>query len=148
MMKSSIAVIVLSAFFLLPFPSRSYSDETAIENRIKLMKENSADNKALKAALAKGDFASVETKAKEIVANFDKVADLFPKGSTSEKSRAKPEIWEKWDDFKAKLTSARTAAKELGDAAATKNQDKVGQAFVAFGETCGNCHKPYRAPRN
>ena len=141
-------IVFLAAVFVWTLAPGAHPQDNVIDQRIKLMKENSADNKAVKAAFAKGDYATVETKAMEIVGNFDKLADLFPKGSTADNSRAKPEIWQNWDDFKAKLISARSAAKELAEAAGTKNQEKVGPAFVAFGKTCGSCHKPYRAPRN
>ncbi|NIT04045.1 cytochrome c, partial [Candidatus Saccharibacteria bacterium] len=117
------------------------------EKRIKLMKANSSANKAIKKSFAKGEYAAVEGKAKVVVQNMEKLADLFPKGSTSDKSRAKTEIWDKWDDFKKKLTSAKEAAQTLADAAATKDQPKTGEAFKAFGKVCGSCHKPYRAPR-
>ena len=61
------------------------------------MSSNSKDAKAIADAAKEKDYATIETKAKEIIGNLDAVVSLFPKGSTSEKSRAHPDIWVKND---------------------------------------------------
>lgn len=93
-MARTIAFAFVTAVAFLSPASGGYSQENALESRIKIMKTNSADNKALNAAVAKEDFATVEAKPKDLVSNFDKLTELFPEGSASDKSRAKPEIWE------------------------------------------------------
>lgn len=127
--------------------SELLAQSDSIEKRQKLMKSNSAANKALKAAVAKNDYATVELKAKELAKNGEMLGDLFPKGSTSEESRAKPAIWEKWDDFSSHVTAFKDAASALATAAASKNEMEVGAKFKALGSTCGGCHKPYRAEK-
>lgn len=124
-----------------------FSQEDVIEKRKKIMKDNSATNKELKKDFAKGDYAAVEAKAKQLEENAEMLADLFPKGSTSKDSRAKPEIWEKWDEFGKKLADMKNAAAELASAAETKDQSQIGPKFKALGSTCGDCHKPFRAPK-
>lgn len=145
--KSKFVLIGIFAFLSLFISTQLFAQEDVIEKRIKLMKSNSAANKELKKAVAMGDYATVEAKAKTIEKNAEKLADLFPKGSTSEKSRAKPEIWEKWDEFGKKLAALKDGAKALASAAQTKNEMEVGAKFKTLGSACGDCHKPFRAPK-
>ena len=132
---------------LLGISAQVYAQDNVIPQRQKLMKSNSAANKAIKAAVGKKDFAAVATKAKQIAENLGQLEKLFPKGSTSEKSRAKPAIWDKWDEFTKDAEAAKMAANELAAAAAAKNDAEVGEKFKVLGKSCGGCHKPFRAPK-
>jgi cytochrome c556 len=114
------------------------------EARQKLMKSNSADAKAIKAAVEAKDYATVEAKAKEIMGNADQIA-LFPKGSKTGKTKAKPEIWEKPDEFAKDAKNLSKAASELAAAAASKDDAAVGVKVKALSGACGNCHKTFRA---
>ena len=51
------------------------------EKRQKLMQEQSAANKAIKAAVEAKDYATVEAKAKDLMASSDGVVSAFPAGS-------------------------------------------------------------------
>ncbi len=51
-----------------------------------LMKNNSENAKAIKAAVEAKDYATVETKARDIMGNADKIVGLFPKGSDDRKN--------------------------------------------------------------
>lgn len=124
-----------------------FAQADVIGKRQKLMKSNSADAKAIKSAVGKKDYATVQTKAKDIMGNMDRVLDLFPKGSTGQKSRAKAEIWEKWDQFSKNPAKVKKAAEELAEAAANKNDAEMGAKFKALGAACNGCHKPFRAPQ-
>lgn len=124
---------------------QAFAQQDVIEKRQKLMKENSADAKAIKGALESKDYATIETKAKDIGNNMDKVNDLFPKGSTSDKSRALPAIWEKWDDFSKHPGKVKKAANDVADAAKAKDDGALPAKVKALGEACGGCHKNFRA---
>ena len=78
---------------------------------------------------------------------MDKILDLFPKGSISEKSRAKAEIWEKWDEFSKQPGKVKVAAQALADAAKTKNEAEVNTKLKALGDACASCHSSFRAPK-
>lgn len=56
---------------------------------------------------------------------MDKVLDAFPKGSAGEKSRAKPEIWEKRDQFSKLPVKVEGVAGALAKAAAAKDEAAV-----------------------
>ena len=136
------AFVVLGLAVAVP---QLFAQEDVIEKRQKLMKSNSADAKAIKAAVESKDYATIETKAKDIAGNMDKVGDLFPKGSTSEKSRALPAIWEKPDDFKKSAAKVKQAANDLADAAKSKDDSAIPTKVKALGDACGACHKNFRA---
>ena len=130
-------------FLILP----AYGQDALIEKRQKDMKENGASAKALKKAVEEKDYATAELKAKEIAGHAAQIPDLFPKGSTSEKSRAKSEIWEKWDEFTKDAAQMKKTSSELAEAAAAKDATKVKAKFDDLGNTCDSCHKSFRAAK-
>lgn len=125
-----------------------FAQEDVISKRKALMSSNGKDAKAIADAAKEKDYATIETKAKEIVGNLDAVVKLFPEGSTSEKSRAHPDIWVKNDEFKNKAANARKAAEALSKAAASKNEAEVNVKVKELGNpregACGDCHKLFR----
>jgi cytochrome c556 len=124
-----------------------FAQSDVIEKRQKLMKEQSADAKAIKAALEKKDYATIEAKAKDIMGTAEKIPELFPKGSTKGKTKATAAIWEKHDEFEKNAKNLRKAANELSDAAKAKDDAAVGVKVKALGQACSGCHKPFRAEK-
>ena len=122
--KAFLAVLIGLLSFLIS--TQLFAQADVIEKRKELMKANSAANKALKKAFAMEDYATVEAKAKIIAGNAAMILDLFPKGSTGEDSRAKPEIWVKWDEFGKKVAALNSAATALANETMTKDMMKVG----------------------
>ena len=138
------AVIALS----LLFTAELFAQADEIQKR-RLLMENNNDTvvKALVKSVKEKDFAEIQIKVKGIMDNMDELVTLFPKGSISEKSRAKPEIWEKWDEFSKLPGTVKKAAQALGDAAKTKNEAEVEVKLKALGDACNACHRDFRAPR-
>jgi cytochrome c556 len=118
-----------------------------VDKRQGLMKNNSENAKAVKAAVEAKDYATVETKARDIMGNADKIVGFFPKGSESGKTKAKPEIWEKSEDFREAAKNLNKAAGELARVAKAGNADDVGVKVKAMGDACGACHKRFRAEK-
>jgi len=137
----------LFAFLSLAISSQLFAQADVIEKRQALMKSNSAATKAIKGAVEAKDYATIETKAKDIMGNAEKISDLFPKGSTVGKTKAKAEIWEKSDDFAQKPKNLRKAASELADAAKSGDGAAVDVKVKALGDACGACHKAFRAEK-
>ena len=124
-----------------------FAQADVIEKRQELMKSTSDAAKAIQAAAESKDYATIEMKAKDIMGNAEKIPDLFPKGSTQGKTKAKPEIWEKMDEFSKNPGKLKKAASELADAAKDKDDQAVTVKVKALGEVCGNCHKAFRAEK-
>jgi cytochrome c556 len=100
-------------------------------------------------AMVKGDvpFNAQEfaRRSKDVAAisSIDVLA-AFPQDTDGAGSKAKPEIWMKWDDFKKKMGDMERETAKLaevakgGDAAAIKKQ------FGETGKTCKACHDDYK----
>ena len=73
--------------------------------------------------------------------------DIFPPGSDVGDSRAKPEIWQQWDKFKAAIKAYQDASVILVQAAESGDMGAVGAAMDGVGKSCGGCHKPFRKPK-
>ena len=125
------------------------------EAALKLMHDRHEDmekiGKAVKAArtqlnAATPDMGIVRQSAATIVGYAPKIPSWFPAGTGPDvgKTMAKPEIWQKPQDFAArnreflKAAMAFDAAAKSGDAAAAKAR------FADLGKTCKACHDPFR----
>jgi len=135
----------LCGLFAMILSSDVLAQADIIEKRQKAMKGNSAANKAIKSAIGSKDYATVEAKAKDIMGTADQIPKLFPKDSTKGKTKAKAEIWENSDDFAKRAKALSKAAGELAAAAKAGNDADVGVKVKAMGDTCGACHKQFRA---
>lgn len=124
--------------------SQVSAQQDVIEKRQKLMKSNSAAAKAIKGAAESKDYATIQTKAKDIMGNAEKIPDLFPKGSTKGKTKAKAEIWKDWDDFRKNAKNLGKAAGDLADAAKAKDDAAITAKVKAVSGVCGDCHKAFR----
>ena len=142
--------IIMSALFglmTLAVSTQVFAQADVIQKRQDAMKGNGAAAKAIKAAVEAKDNATVEAKAKDIMGTADKIVSLFPKGSTTGKTKAKPEIWEKSDDFSKAAKNLSKASGDLASAAKAGNDADVEVKVKALGEACNSCHKQFRAEK-
>jgi len=124
-----------------------FAQADVIEKRQQLMKAQSADAKAIKAAVESKDYATIETKAKDLMGTSAKIPELFPKGSTKGKTKAKAEIWDNMDDFTKKAKALKSAASGLAAAAKAKDQSAVEAKVKEVSGACSSCHKSFRAEK-
>ena len=128
--------------------SKLFAQGDPIEKRRQLMEANNeVATKSITRAVREGNYAEIPVKVKLIMDNMDTMLEFFPAGSLSEKSRAKPEIWEKWDEFSKQPGKVKKAAQDLGEAATTQDEVEVKAKLKALGEACESCHRSFRAPR-
>lgn len=144
------ALIALSVIFV---ASGLFAQEEAFKKRKEFMDKNYDALKAIKKAVEQKDYGAIGIKAKEIMGNMDKTLDYFPKGSITEKSRAKAEIWEKWDEFSKIPLKVKDVAGALAKAASAQDEAGVQAQFKALGPespfrsgACYECHKDFRVP--
>ena len=93
------------------------------------------------------NIGTIRTNAATINDLAAKSENWFPVGTGTEvgKTRAKAEIWQKYDDFAAKDRDFRVAAQALKGAADSADVNGIKPAFAALGKACKACHDPYRA---
>jgi cytochrome c556 len=146
-MMRKILAGALFSLIALAVSAQAFAQADVIEKRQAAMKGNAADAKAIKAAVESKNYATVEAKAKDIMGTADKIPGFFPKGSTTGKTKAKPEIWEKSDDFGKAAKNLNKAASELAAAAKSGDDAAVTTKVKALGEACLACHKQFRAEK-
>ena len=146
-MLQKILAGALFSFITLIVSAQVFAQADVIQKRQDLMKSNGAAAKAIKAAVEAKDYATVETKAKDINGNAEKIVSAFPAGSTTGKTKATPAIWEKSDDFAKAAKNLGKTAGELAAAAKSGDDAAVNTKVKAVGEACAACHKQFRADK-
>ncbi|MBI3303340.1 MAG: cytochrome c [Deltaproteobacteria bacterium] len=109
--------------------------------------ENVGDNaKELNDKLKAGKFAAVKVNAQAIALHAPRIPELFPQGSTSATSKAKDEIWQKWDEFVKAAQTLRNEADQLAITTADGKADAVGAQAKKVSGACKGCHDSFRKP--
>src|SRR5688572_3373267 len=93
---------------------------------------------------------SVRTHAATVARLAPEVSRWFPAGTGPDvgKTRAKPAIWEKPEDFAAKTRAFQSAVRTFDAAAKGNDVAAIKASFGEVGKTCKACHDPYRAPED
>jgi cytochrome c556 len=114
-----------------------------VADRIRLMKLNGASLADLQAKAKAGNVEAIAVNAETIALNAQHVPLLFPPGSITDKSRAKPDIWQKQGEFENGARNLQALAEKLRDAARAKDVPAVEAMVKDFGkQACGACHLP------
>ncbi|HVO93096.1 MAG TPA: cytochrome c, partial [Terriglobales bacterium] len=92
-MRKKVIAIAFFGFVSLLLSAQAFAQSDVIEQRQKLMKQQGADAKAIKGGVDTKDYATVEAKAKDLMGTSEKIVSLFPKGSTTGKTKATGAIW-------------------------------------------------------
>ncbi|MDY6994455.1 MAG: cytochrome c [Pseudomonadota bacterium] len=80
----------------------------------------------------------------QIVSEMPTLEGFVP-GSDQGDTEAKAEIWQNWDDFKAKMEKFQEEAAKLAKVAQDASQvDDVKEQLMATGEACKSCHDDYK----
>jgi cytochrome c556 len=95
------------------------------------------------------DVAAIRQSAAKIADLAPRLLTWFPNGTAVGvgKSRAKPEIWQKPEDFALKAHDLEQAAMQFNVAAKSGDLGQINATFEALGKACKACHDLYRAPK-
>jgi cytochrome c556 len=118
-----------------------------VADRQRLMKLNGASWKDIQDKVKAGQIEAAAVNAETLAINAKHIPSLFPQGSLTDKSKAKPEIWQKWSEFESAAKNLETLSVKLRDAAAAKDAGAMDAMVKDFGrQACGTCHTPFRVP--
>ena len=118
-----------------------------VADRQRLMKLHGALWSDIQAKAKANNIEGIATDAEALAINAQYIPALFPEGSLTPKSSAKPEIWQKWPEFEAAAKTLESESVKLRDAAKAKNADATQDIMKTFGRNaCGTCHTPFRVP--
>ena len=123
------------------------SSDDLVAERQRLMKLNGASWKDVQDKVKAGNIDAVAVNAETMAQNAMRIPSYFPEGSMNDKSKAKPEVWQKWPEFEAASKNMVAESEKLRDAAMAKNAAGVQAIVKDFGKNaCGTCHTPFRVP--
>jgi cytochrome c556 len=118
-----------------------------VADRQRLMKNIGANWADIQAKVKAGNPEGVAVNAEALSLHAQRIPSLFPEGSLTEKSKAKPDIWQKWPEFQAAAKNLENRAGTLRDQAVAKDAAAVTTTVGTFGrDACGACHTPFRVP--
>ena len=118
-----------------------------VADRQRLMKNVGANWADIQNKVKAGAPETVAVNAEALSLHAQRIPSLFPEGSLTDKSKAKPEIWQKWPEFEEAVKNFGSQAEKLRDAARTKDLAATEAVAKEFGrQACGTCHTPFRVP--
>src|SRR5438132_12510629 len=89
-----------------------------VDDRQRLMKNVGTNWADIQAKVKAGAPETVAVNAEALSLHAQRIPTLFPVGSLTDKSKAKPEIWQKWPEFEAAAKNdVIQAEKQIGRAA-------------------------------
>ncbi len=118
-----------------------------VAERQRLMKLHAGLWKDIQEKAKAGNIEMIAPSAEALALNARHIPSLFPEGSLTENSKAKPEIWQRWPEFQQAARTLEAEAVRLRDAAAARNAEATQALVKDFGrKACGSCHAPFRVP--
>ena len=118
-----------------------------VADRQRLMKNVGANWADIQAKVKAGAPETVAVNAEALSLHAQRIPGLFPEGSLTDKSKAKPDIWQKWPEFQAAAKNLENRSATLRDQAMAKDGAAVTATVANFGrDACGACHTPFRVP--
>jgi cytochrome c556 len=127
--------------------SASMSPADTVTERQRYMKLHGGLWKDIQDKAKVNNYEGIAVSAEALALNAPRIPAMFPEGSMTDKSKAKPEIWQKWSDFEKAAMTMKTESEKLRDAANSKDESRVQTVMRDFGRNaCGSCHTPFRVP--
>jgi len=128
-------------------PTMKVGSGDIVADRQRLMKLNGAAWSDAQAKAKAGNIEAIAVNAETMAIDAQHIPSLFPPGSLTDKSKARPEIWQQWADFQAAAKNMEKESEKLRDAARAKDAALTEQIMKDFGRNaCGTCHTPFRVP--
>jgi cytochrome c556 len=127
--------------------SRMIGTGDVVADRQRIMKVQGAQWAEIQSKFKAGNIEGIAVNAEVLAITSMQIPSLFPDGSRTDKSNAKPEIWQRWGEFEASAKNLSIWSERLRDAAKAKDDKAVGDIMKDFGRVaCGSCHTPFRVP--
>lgn len=130
--------------FIVMMVTAASAHADVITERKENFRSNVKSLKLIQPAIQDGDRETIINEAEAIARWAKAMPEFFPNGSDMGDTKARPEIWENWDDFLAKSAANQDAAETLASLAAVGDDDALPGAFGALSKTCGDCHNLYK----
>ncbi len=140
--------LLILVLFGIASPLQAGSDEDAITYRVRVMKGIGSNMGSI------GDVLKGKVDHKQLIVHYAKamneasktVTTIFKQDTrtSAKKTRSKPEIWTKWGEFEDAAKKLEDESAKMIAAAQSGDMAKIGAQMKALGDSCGDCHKPFR----
>lgn len=129
--------------------TQAQDDEAYVQHRQKVMQSVGGHMGAIGAIMkSKLPYTSnIAVHAQALQMTSTVIEDAFKKEVTEGKTDAKPDIWQDWDKFVAAAKAMGDESDKLAEVARTGDMDALDAQVKALGKACGDCHKPFRKPK-
>ena len=118
-----------------------------VADRQRLMKLQGASWADIQAKAKAGNIEGIAVNAETLALTAQQIPAMFPEGSGTEKSKAKPDVWQKWPEFEKAAKNLEAQSEKLREASKAKNEQLTQDIVKDFGRNaCGTCHTPFRQP--
>lgn len=140
---------VLICLVVTPVSIQAQEEGAFVQYRQRVMMANSANMGAINDILKnKLPYPShITAHAQEIQRMSMLISDAFQKDIAAGKTDAKPEIWKEWNKFTGAADAMGREAAELAKVSQGGNMEAISAQAKKLSDTCGDCHKPYRKPK-
>jgi cytochrome c556 len=126
---------------------RMVGTSDVVFDRQRLMKIQGEQWADIQAKFKAGNIQGIASNAEVLAVTSMQIVSLFPEGSLTDKSKAKPEIWQRWGEFEASAKNLTIWSERLRDASRAKDEKAVADIMKDYGRVaCGSCHTPFRVP--
>jgi cytochrome c556 len=145
-----LSLLALACAVIAPLAASAQpSDEGTIKYRQHLMSGVGADMGAIGDVMKYGLPlpGAIAAHAKLLSQRADLVAAAFERNVSAGPTDAKPEVWQKPDEFRTKTQAMKKAADALAKVAAGGDPAAIGKSVKALGDACGDCHESFRKPK-
>jgi cytochrome c556 len=143
------AVVVVVCLSMPLSSAWAQTDQDYLTYRQKLMASNGDNMGAigtiLKAKLPYTDHIAIH--AQSIQAASKLIEDAFKKEIMEGKTDAKPDVWLDWDKFVDAAKKLEAESGKLAEVAKSGDMAAIAAQVKATGAACGDCHKPFRKPK-
>lgn len=144
----AVGSVALASAVLAAKPLTKAQALTVMHDRHEGMEDVGKQNKILRRELtaASPNLGAVRGAAATIARHSAEATHWFPAGTGPNlgKTGAKPEIWQKPQDFAVKLHNFQLAARALDAAAKAGDLSAIKARYADIGGTCKACHDGYR----
>lgn len=129
--------------------AQAQDDEHYLGYRQKVMKSMGASMGAIGDILKhKLPFAGhIGVHASDISRMSAVIAEAFEKEITEGRTDSKPDVWQDWDKFMAAAEALQEEGAKLAEVAGGGDMAAIGAQVKNLGKACGDCHKPFRKPK-
>ena len=143
------AALILAVALGAAAPVLAADDAAYVKYRQKVMSGVGADMGAISDILKNGlpFTAAIAIHADSLGDAAALIPAAFEKEVYTGATDAKPDIWQKPDEWKEAIQAFEKAADDLEDAADDGEPAAIAAAVKTLGKSCGGCHKPFRKPK-